>query len=1239
MQAFQNILGLKTLDIRYNHAAGIPAGTLNSSTLRAVRIRCVSGVQTLLRGLFSSSNRDLERVSITEMPDLSEIQASLFRGPPRLKSVAMSHNPILHELKTNTFDGAFLNTRGQTRVDLLGSAFTKISRRAFNFDAHGISNLAVVNIGSATCDACDAECRLDNSLSSCCGYHWLSTNGHFLTSSLRCNGTDFGTGVANLGAVSCCNSYKTTVASFQRSAEDVQVTSFGLLQANTTQLQVQALCTNASWELNNSTGRWVRDASDTTDTAPASVLTQVYAGLVSTGNDTCVDAAACPEGYRSEPDGSLELLDCEPWTHALRPSTYATEHFVGDRSCFPCGVVGCADCSDDPRECARCLAEGAVHTNDSGTFCLAQCPIGHEVSLTTDNDGTVERQCRPVPQGIERVKAEAEGNDAILAALLSVGGLLFVTLVMLVWYKVTVRRLKHRPIDVSQMQRDLLQKNGILAATNIDPNTELGVNFVLDRVVSTDDVECDGFRHCLGAVLRKAAPKITATQLQKARYVCGQPGDDSSLHVLVVLAKSHQRGIAESIVRAIQHNARTLGTFGMIVDASVAVPQRVPREIPRSSLTRIADLGSGAFGVVRRYQLHARGRMTVDVAAKSVKPANTSILSRNNSFAISLGLGSDEHRQALMQEAALGALLDHRNVVATIGICTAPRDVPALLLLSLCSEGTLETRVNAATAISMAMFARLTYCAQILQGLGYIATRRIVHRDVAARNVLLDATLTCKISDFGMASALVDHSKEYIREKDQLAIRWASIEVIREGKYSVQSDVWAFGVLAYEVFACGVLPYADSFDNLTEISEFVKHGGMLGRPNAEACPLDVYEELIMPCFATDPSARPAFGALYEVAVMHGAEEDDEALAERALARQSRRAFLIRDTDDRSLLGPSVHHLDMVLVPAVTAAVAKIQKDESHPQHSSFRDLAPGDTSIWHTVYSHVKPASADAVCPQDGKMGCGYVDTLTGTDNVGQADALLSYSWGYLLSQVSAALSAWTERNLRNPKRTYIWICSLCLNQHRLGGGEAATPDALAKEFGDRVKAIGLILPMLEPWHDPGYVKRAWCLFELYTSIQHRTDVEIDIILSPDESQSFRDRINRDGTDAPAVDEALAHVKSENAEASVQADLDAIRELIQTHSGGFGTLNNTVKQFLQRWFVAQGGVRVGRKSRATLPLVHTSPTYKRFGSLLSVSTTDCEPDESCTAAATLEASQAQAETTFVLNGFVEHDFV
>jgi hypothetical protein len=51
------------------------------------------------------------------------------------------------------------------------------------------------------------------------------------------------------------------------------------------------------------------------------------------------------------------------------------------------------------------------------------------------------------------------------------------------------------------------------------------------------------------------------------------------------------------------------------------------------------------------------------------------------------------------------------------------------------------------------------------------------------------------------------------------------------------------------------------------------------------------------------------------------------------------------------------------------------------------------------------------------------------------------------------------------------------LNQHRDDHLESA--DQLKKEFGDRVMAIGRILPMLEKWDDAGYVKRAWCLFEV----------------------------------------------------------------------------------------------------------------------------------------------------------------
>ena len=94
---------------------------------------------------------------------------------------------------------------------------------------------------------------------------------------------------------------------------------------------------------------------------------------------------------------------------------------------------------------------------------------------------------------------------------------------------------------------------------------------------------------------------------------------------------------------------------------------------------------------------------------------------------------------------------------------SAPRDVPALLLLEFCSKGSLKAHCDNAAADSMSVSERLTYCAQVLQGLQYISTRRIVHRDVAARNVLLDSTMVCKVSDMGMATSLSEDGKEYIR--------------------------------------------------------------------------------------------------------------------------------------------------------------------------------------------------------------------------------------------------------------------------------------------------------------------------------------------------------------------------------------------------------------------------------------------------------------------------------------------
>ena len=54
-----------------------------------------------------------------------------------------------------------------------------------------------------------------------------------------------------------------------------------------------------------------------------------------------------------------------------------------------------------------------------------------------------------------------------------------------------------------------------------------------------------------------------------------------------------------------------------------------------------------------------------------------------------------------------------------------------------------------------------------------------------------------------------------------------------------------------------------------------------------------------------------------------------------------------------------------------------------------------DAKIYHMVNAYAKPAGKDVTCPRDKNVGAAYVDTLNGDDNVGLANALLSYSWGY----------------------------------------------------------------------------------------------------------------------------------------------------------------------------------------------------------------------------------------------------
>ncbi|XP_065663229.1 uncharacterized protein LOC136085756 isoform X3 [Hydra vulgaris] len=152
----------------------------------------------------------------------------------------------------------------------------------------------------------------------------------------------------------------------------------------------------------------------------------------------------------------------------------------------------------------------------------------------------------------------------------------------------------------------------------------------------------------------------------------------------------------------------------------------------------------------------------------------------------------------------------------------------------------------------------LSFAWQVASGMEFLSCSKLVHRDLAARNILVGAGKIVKISDFGLTRKINDELTYMSKKKRRLPIKWMSVEAIFDQLFTSFSDVWAYGVVLFEIVTLGGTPYP-TISNC-ELLPLLKSGYRMDKP--ENCSEEMYN-IMLQCWNEDPLQRPTFTTLRE----------------------------------------------------------------------------------------------------------------------------------------------------------------------------------------------------------------------------------------------------------------------------------------------------------------------------------------------------------------------------------------
>ncbi|XP_046485716.1 mast/stem cell growth factor receptor-related protein Kit-like [Neodiprion pinetum] len=145
---------------------------------------------------------------------------------------------------------------------------------------------------------------------------------------------------------------------------------------------------------------------------------------------------------------------------------------------------------------------------------------------------------------------------------------------------------------------------------------------------------------------------------------------------------------------------------------------------------------------------------------------------------------------------------------------------------------------------------------QVSCGMQYLGAKKIVHGDLATRNILLTDDNVVKICDFGLSKSLREEENRKSTENGPLPVKWMAIESLRDRVFSTKSDVWSFGVVLWELFSLARTPYP--LIRPEDMCRKLAEGYRMEKP--PYAPRSIYQ-MMLRCWKAEPSERPSFEKL------------------------------------------------------------------------------------------------------------------------------------------------------------------------------------------------------------------------------------------------------------------------------------------------------------------------------------------------------------------------------------------